>query len=450
MHKFRAHTLLSMEWQKLYCRSMSAALLFAVAVLGGSVFAHSVADEANKELPAWLRFNGLYRVRFEGFLNRNFAAGQSDDHILNRLRIGLKAQPTSWMKFAFEGQDARIYFNRSVPTAPPHANPMDLRVGYLELGDIDSKPAGLRVGRQELEFGEGRLVGAFNWINVGRSFDAVRATLRHNQYRLDLFASSVVNPASGKFDRRQAGNNLHGLFGRVEKLVPGAVIEPYVLWRLAPRQVSEDGVRANLDFQTFGVRWTGNARGALDYGAEMARQAGSLGPDKVRAWAGHWTVGYAFSGITWRPRFSAEYNYASGDKDPHDHLRGTFDSLYPTPHDKYGLSDQVGWRNIHNIRLGWDAKPRSKLSVATNYHTWWLASARDALYAAPGVVLVRQADGSAGTHVGQEIDFQSSFALSMQMQIGAGIGHIFPGEFLKKTTPGKGYTYPFVMLNYTF
>ena len=246
MHKFRAHTLLSMEWQKLYCRSMSAALLFAVAVWGGSVFAQSVADEANKELPAWLRFNGLYRVRFEGFLNRNFAAGQSDDHILNRLRIGLKAQPTSWMKFAFEGQDARIYFNRSVPTAPPHANPMDLRVGYLELGDIDSKPAGLRVGRQELEFGEGRLVGAFNWINVGRSFDAVRATLRHNQYRLDLFASSVVNPASGKFDRRQAENNLHGLFGRVEKLVPGAVIEPYVLWRLAPRQVSEDGVRANL------------------------------------------------------------------------------------------------------------------------------------------------------------------------------------------------------------
>ena len=59
-------------------------------------------------------------------------------------------------------------------------------------------------------------------------------------------------------------------------------------------------------------------------------------------------------------------------------------------------------------------------------------------------------DGSAGTRVGQEIDLQGAYALSRQIQVTAGMGHIFPGEFLKGTTPGKGYTYPFVMLNYTF
>ena len=33
---------------------------------------------------------------------------------------------------------------------------------------------------------------------------------------------------------------------------------------------------------------------------------------------------------------------------------------------------------------------------------------------------------------------------------GAGIGHIIPGEFLRKTTPGNGYTYPYLMFTWKF
>jgi hypothetical protein len=79
-----------------------------------------------------------------------------------------------------------------------------------------------------------------------------------------------------------------------------------------------------------------------------------------------------------------------------------------------------------------------------------LASARDALYAPTGVAVVRRIDGSAGRHVGQEIDFEASYLVTAQIQVAAGVGHIFPGGFLKKTTPGAPYTFPFGMLNYTF
>src|SRR5688572_1409875 len=81
------------------------------------------------------------------------------------------------------------------------------------------------------------------------------------------------------------------------------------------------------------------------------------------AWAGHWVLGYTLPTVPSKPRLVAEYNYASGDKDPADGQRGTFDQLYPTPHDKYGLADQVGWRNIHNARAGVEFKPSAKLSV---------------------------------------------------------------------------------------
>src|SRR5215472_1413297 len=429
--------------------TITRGLVLMGALIAEPMFSQSIASEANKELPDWLQVGGLFRSRFEGFLNRNFSNGINDAHFVNRLRIDLAVRATPWMKFILEGQDARIYYNRSVPNAPPFANPMDLRLGYLQLGDGDHSPISLRAGGQDLNFGEQRLLGNFNWINVGRSFDAVRLTLRHLRFRLDAFAASVVLPTSSGFDRPQTGNNLHGLYGGIDRLPLGATIEPYILWRLQPHQVAESGMTATLDFKTIGLRATGKIR-AIDYGTEVAGQTGSLGSDRVRAWAGHWVAGYTVPMTRWRHRFSAEYNYASGDQDPHDGVRGTFDVLYPSPHDQYGLCDQVGWRNIHDVRVGWDAKPAAKFAVLVNYHNWWLASGRDALYAPTGIAVVTSPDGSAGRHVGQEADIQASYVLTAQIQLATGLGHIFPGEFLKRTTPGASYTFPFAMVNYTF
>jgi hypothetical protein len=422
--------------------------IWLLAGLSGITAAAQVpSEELNKQIPSRLRFSAEYRARFEGFDGGGFRDGNDDVYLLNRVRVGLKIQPATWLKFVFQGQDARALGNSRIANAPPYQNSMDLRIGYVELGDPESKPASLRLGRQEINFGDQRLVGSSNWSNVARTFDAVRATFRHAGYRLDAFAASVVVLQEGAFDRPAAGNNLHGLYGGMEKLVPQATIEPYILWRLQPRLANEHGAVANLDFKTIGVRWVGKIPGGFDYATEVAGQTGGLGADTVRAWAGHWVFGYTIPKQKYQPRFSSEYNHASGDKNPRDGIRGTFDHLYPTPHSKYGLCDQVGWRNIHDLRHGFDFKPHPKLSLAADFHSWWLDSATDALYSASGTVLARRTDGSAGTHIGEEIDIQSVWTVSKQVQIGAGLGHIFPGEFLKKASPGHSYTYPFLMLN---
>ena len=77
--------------------------------------------------------------------------------------------------------------------------------------------------------------------------------------------------------------------------------------------------------------------------------------------------------------------------------------------------------------------------MAGSYHSWWLASATDALYSASGALVARSAAGTAGRHVGQEIDAQVSYTYSPQLQIGGGYAHLVPGEFLKNTTPGRSY-----------
>ena len=83
---------------------------------------------------------------------------------------------------------------------------------------------------------------------------------------------------------------------------------------------------------------------------------GSLGTDDVQRLGRPLAAPRVAAGRT-PPCVSGEYNYASGDADPTDGTRGTFDQLYPTPHDKYGLADQVGWRNIHHVRAGVELTP---------------------------------------------------------------------------------------------
>jgi hypothetical protein len=141
-------------------------------------------------------------------------------------------------------------------------------------------------------------------------------------------------------------------------------------------------------------------------------QRGSIGTDNVRAWAGHWIVGYTFPSL-WKPRTFVEYNYASGDNNLHDVTRGMFDQLYPTGHDKFGLADQVGWRN------GGESKPAMKMTLAGSLHSFWLANAHDGLYNAPGTLVARVADGSAGTRVGEEIDVKSTYAITKTIVVGA-------------------------------
>jgi hypothetical protein len=319
----------------------------------------------------------------------------------------------------------------------------------VQIGDAKNGPIALTAGRQEINLGDERLVGSSNWTNSARSFDAARLSLHHAGYRLDAFAASVVDQRDQELNHHTKGNNLHGLYGGLDSLLPGATIEPYLLWRLAPLSLSgatEHGGRGKLNEKTAGVRWVGKLPDGFDYNVEMAKQFGSFGLDGIDAWAGHWVVGKKFTSPKWQPRLVLEYNYASGDANPVDGTRGTFDELYPTSHGKYGIADQVGWRNIHDPHIGLDLKPAAKLTITGGFHEYWLASAHDGLYNSGGTLISRSATGSAGRHVGQELDGYGVYSVSKVISFGAGYGRLFTGEFLNRTTRGHDYNYAYTFV----
>lgn len=443
---------------------MKRVLIFGMIILGlaSALFAQQqqattatsgnsfLAANLNGELPFWVRFSGEYRARVEGFTGGGFKPNTEDAYLLSRLRINMYLLPTSWLKFGFQGQDAHVFWKNQNPAVPPYQDSMDLRQGYIEIGDLEKKTIGVRAGRQELAFGDERLIGNTNWTNTARSFDGLHGTLRHGKFRADLFAAQLVKQKDEDFDWNSPGNNLYGIYGGIEKVVPESTIEPYFLWRRQSGLKTELAVPGISNFGTVGLRWVGKLPANFDYGAEMDKQAGSLGADTIKAWAGHWVIGKTLISARFKPRFSVEYNYASGDRNPKDGTHGTFDQLYPTAHDKYGLADQVGWKNIRNARAGMDMKLAKKWGLEERYDAWWLADPHDALYNTASVVIARNTTGNAGRFVGQEFDSVLAYTFSKYLLVSGGYGHLFPGTFLNNTTPGESYNFPYVSTTVMF
>ena len=405
-------------------------------------------NRLNSVLPDWIRVRGEFRERMEGFDGLGFNRTRDDLYWLSRFRFNVTATASKHLSFQAQVQDARVASKTVGPTGAPFRAPFDLRQGFVDIGAA-SGPLTLRAGRQEMVYGDQRLIGHVSWLNAARSFDGARATIRTGAFSVDAFATSVVRIMPEEFDRSGAGNRFAGVYATTTRLLKNGTVEPYLLWKRDVNLPSEISGVGTLQHTTFGVRMAGRLPARLDYNIEMAGQRGSHGVEDVRAWAGHWQLRESLPGRG-AIKLTGEYNYASGDEDPADGVRGTFDQLYPTPHDKYGLADQIGWKNLHHARAGVEVTPIRALPMTANYHSWWLAERRDAIYAAGSGSLARVITGAASRHVGQEIDLQVARAITPQIQVAGGYAHIFTGAFLQQATPGAGYSHPYLMVTYVF
>jgi hypothetical protein len=408
----------------------------------------SLSEQFNAKLPAWLRFSGELRERFEGYSGAGFKPNSTNDYDLQRIRVGMQVKPTHWMQFFFEMQDARVFGIE--PSLPPNQNAADLRQAYVQFGNPEGNGFTLQGGRFEMTYGNNRLVGNSWWSNAARSFDGIRAAYQQGRFRVDAFATSVVIARDGVIDHSLAGNNLYGVYATAKDVIPHATFDVYELWNIRPSFAVQNLKSGHLDEWTTGFRWVGALPANFDYRTEMAYQVGSLSVDKIRAWMGHWVVGYTLKDVHFRPRLFVEYDYGSGSNNVKSGTDNTFDFIYPSTHDKLGLADQIGWRNIQDLRFGQEFKLARKWTLATSIHDYWLANAHDALYPTRGSVVASDPKGLSGTHVGEEFDIQAIYTPTRQTQVDFGYGRLFTGQFLKKTTKGVDYSYPYMQVEYVF
>jgi hypothetical protein len=390
------------------------------------------------------------RMRLESYDGWRFSS-TADRWLLNRIRLNLSWQAASWLKFSAQGQDARLIFKLQDTGRQPFMNQMDLRLAFADL-QLPGGHTTLRAGRQEFIYGEERVLGAANWGNTGRAFDAVKLVWKSSRWQWDLAAASPVLPLNHGLSHHRQGNNLYFAYGQWKGPWAGASLEPYWMYRTGGFGEALRGIDSQHRWVS-GLRLAGTSPGHWRYSFEAIRQGGTARmaglSGVISATAAHARLGFRFPRPKWRPELLAEYNYASGDRTPGDGRHSTFDQLFPTSHDKYGLADQVGWQNIHHWAGGVELHPASAWILRCLAHGWRLAQSRDGLYAASGAMLFRDPSGASGLDVGREVDLVAQYTRGHGF-IGFGYGHLFPGAFLQHTTPGVSLHYVFLNSGYRF
>lgn len=422
--------------------------LMAVSMIRAQGAPGAGRDPLNRQLPDWLTLGTHNRVRFESRDGLDLDPEQHEAHMESRLRLRVGVQPSQSFRLFLEAQDSRVAWVDPEMRLRRSTNPFDLRRAQIVVGDEEQGLWDLSVGRQELAFGSERLIGINQWSNVSRVFDTVKLALHRGENRVDIFAASVVAIDRDGFDHRRDGDNVHGIYASLGGVVPGVRFEPHVFYRTRLRATAERGLEGDDDSYTAGFRLASTGEHRWDFQTEMDWQFGTAGPEDLRAFLGLWGVDYK-PPLPLRPRFLAEYTYASGDSDPGDGRVETFDQLYARAHRILGIADLVGGRNIKALLTGAHFRLSPKTTVRLDHHFFWLASRRDGLYRANGSLYVQAPSGGASdSYVGHELDLQFVHNLSRYLRLGAGVARFSPGAFLQQTTPGAAQTFGFVFLEF--
>jgi hypothetical protein len=307
------------------------------------------------------------------------------------------------------------------------------------------------VGRQLINYNN-TIIANSEWRNQARSYDAAVLNLNAKREHLGLFAASAVAPQAYGVSPHQEGNNIYGAYGRIDDfLVPHSNLEPFLLWRVQPKEVVEPAAGKTTgkeNEKAFGVRFKAQARTALDYGGEVILETGKVGAQSIRASAAQAGAAYQFLNVATKPRIFTQFDYATGNSNPAKNAtHTTFDTIFPTAHDRFGISDLFGGQNIESVRAGTTIEPHRRLSFTVQGLDFWAADALDSIYNSSGSAIVTNKTDH-GLHLGAEIDGYSWYELNRHFNLGGGIGYFGAGQFLTNVSTSHTYTTYYFALNF--
>ncbi len=385
-----------------------------------------------------LDFGGEFRWQSKREDNRRLN-GVENNYNLFRERLYFD----TWYEDLFRVYFETIWADSSLQTLPPIA--LDLNHGDLlnAFGEIklplgEGRSLSGRFGREELFFGNQRLVSALDWVNTRVKFDNVAHLLyRGPDWNVDGFWSRPLPPAPRMFDSPNQSVQFFGTYA-VYKGFEGQTVDLYYLGLLETDPIvrGRGGVLGEAAAHTLGTRLQGG-RGDWLYESEFAYQFGGQSNLDRSAGIATMGVGRRFSKAWAKPELWFYYDYASGDGDPVNGTFGTFNQLFPLGHKYFGYADLSARQNIRDPNVILTFAPSKRVNFLVWYHHFNLVSPRDALYNVAGAVSRRDPTGRAGTDVGDEIDLLMNVILNPHTDLQFNYSHFFPGSFIANTGVDK-------------
>lgn len=456
-------------------------------------YINDAVRSSDPSLKAW-DFGVNVRVRWEdkdgagttdAGSNWDFSERPQDDTV-NRYEL-LRVMPrvgytSSIVSFLVEGRSSYSFnderYNATAPgqNLPERDGPLDLYQAYVLFPKIGDQPISVKIGRQELVYGDQRLVGHARWLNVPRTFDGIKGRYEKPEISVDLFCTSVVYARNNALNRSNDQDMFSGAYVTLPKLIPTDVVEVYLFARNVARGIVTDDwsavpaparFPAPQDLYNLGTRlkskpgssdpWDYTLEADYQFGSRTAvfpatTPAAALAAPRLdqSAYALIAQLGYTWpKGTPWSPRLALYASIGSGDKSASDTKSGTFQNLFPSNHLLYGAMDLTGLQNSRDLRISFTAKPHPKLTLDLELNLQSLDTANDFWYNAAGAPrnFVGAAAGSGrgyrinpsyDTALGQEVDLIASWAVARGVQLEAAASKYFRGDYVKESLSAVG------------
>ena len=319
-------------------------------------------------------------------------------------------------------------------------------LAYVQMKEIFYSPLTLTVGRQNLVFGRGFIVGwnpqnpnntfqATEFTQI-QSFDAVRATFDFNPWTIDLVDSKVREGSTNAED----DHDLYIAYLTYKFSEYNAVAEAYYTGDFDRNSVSGAAGSKGNSTDTVGGRVQFDPITQITLGGEVAYQFGDYyasvtAPSQTRdAWAVDVFGEYHWDN-TWKPVAGLEYVYLSGESDlsSGNSSYGSWNGAFRLPvygwiHDYLEVyyatgspSDQAAGQNQQDICLYGSIKPMTDLQLSAQfYHFWTTATAHS--------TITNPNSSSLSSDIGNEIDTLLTYNYTADVTFNTYANWFIPGK----------------------
>lgn len=271
--------------------------------------------------------------------------GSDYQAVEQRTRLNVRADFTEdvvafieFDSFDVWGEDFRSNYITGVDSRADTRDDVEVYQAFMEANNVCGVPLRLRIGRQELFFGKGWLVGDNSAMPefTGLSFDAILATYATDTYSIDAFWAKLAERGTIEED---GDMDFYGVYGSC-RAVENMQFDVYWFWlrdAIALKDTNDSWLAERFEdwagfddydvtnLHTVGLRAAGTC-GALDFDAEAAYQFGDAsrigilgapyvyGDDSAEfsAWAADAEVGYSFD-YSCKPRIYIGGAYFEGE-----------------------------------------------------------------------------------------------------------------------------------------
>lgn len=407
-------------------------LLVRMALL---CFLSSLPVLAEEDWTRSVTFKPQFRIRVEGDDRTDLASNRNFGLLRVRPEFSWRAEAPFSMTFTPQfsrtlGEQTTGFTTNTATGIPSQSSgsTVDPALGVHEayVNYQPNEDFSLKGGRQVLSYGDELIIGALEWNNVGRSFDAFKARYSYAGGFSDLFFSKIID--NNTVTPNNGGDvNLYGFYNSFDLGEAAKSVDAYIFWKQdsSTTPTSAVGTLApTTNLGLFGLRAASHIR-SLDYRIEGTIETGSAVDQGKGAQQIDGELGYSFESSL-KPRLAAGYFYAGRN----------YNQLYPTTHKWLGYADVVGRRNIRGFAVHASAAMSDDFGVKIDFYSFSRASNSSPAYKKLDTTkAIGTASGSSSKALGLEWDVTLTYKLSKPVTLLAGASYFRSGSYITDQMP---------------